>query len=51
MKKLRILKGSGNMLEEVAFENSVLESVDLSNQLTRFQCSYNTSTLKSVNGE
>lgn len=49
-KKLRILKGSGNMLEEVAFENSVLESVDLSNnQLTRFQCSYNTSTLKSVN--
>lgn len=34
-KKLRILKGSGNMLEEVAFENSVLESVDLSNnQLT-----------------
>ena len=38
------------MLEEVAFENSVLESVDLSNnQLTRFQCSYNTSTLKSVN--
>ena len=49
-KKLRILKGSDNMLEEVAFENSVLESVDLSNnQLTRFQCSYNTSTLKSVN--
>lgn len=49
-KKLRILKGSGNMLEEVAFENSVLESVDLSNnQLTRFMCSNNTSTLKSVN--
>lgn len=49
-KKLRILKGNDNMLEEVTFENSVLETVDLSNnRLTRFQCSNNTNTLKSVN--
>lgn len=49
-KNLRILKGNDNMLKEVAFENSVLETVDLSNnRLTRFQCSNNTSTLKSVN--
>lgn len=49
-KNLHILKGNDNMLEEVTFENSVLETVDLSNnRLTRFQCSNNTNTLKSVN--
>ncbi|WP_283116071.1 BACON domain-containing protein [Alistipes putredinis] len=49
-KKLRILKGNNNMLDEVSFENTVLEAVDLSNnQLTRFQCAGNTNTLKSVN--